>query len=66
VAGATVMVVPAAEDSDQDLDITIVKPEKAPTPVGVGARKEGEEAADEPADDGGALDQPAVQPPDPE
>ena len=67
VAGATVMVDTAAEDSDEDLSITIVKPEKAPTPVGVGARKE-DEAADEgePVDDAGALDQPAVQPPDPE
>jgi ATP-dependent Clp protease ATP-binding subunit ClpC len=66
VAGATVMVEPAAEDSDQDLEIKIVKPEKAPTPVGVGGRKEGEEAEGEGADEGGALDQPAVQPPDPE
>jgi ATP-dependent Clp protease ATP-binding subunit ClpC len=66
VAGGTVMVEPASEDSDQDLDIKIIKPEKAPTPVGVGARKEGEEnGGDEPVDDGGALDQPAVQPPDP-
>ena len=67
VAGATVMVDTAPEDSDEDLDIKIVKPEKAPTPVGVGARKE-DEAADEgePVDDAGALDQPAVQPPDPE
>jgi ATP-dependent Clp protease ATP-binding subunit ClpC len=65
--GATVMVVPASEDSDQDLDITIVKPEKAPTPVGVGARKEGEGADEsEGVDDTGALDTPAVQPPDPE
>ena len=66
VAGATVMVEPASEDSDQDLEIKIVKPEKAPTPVGVGGRKEGEEGEVEPVDDGGALDQPAVQPPDPE
>jgi hypothetical protein len=32
----------------------------------VGGRKEGDEAEGEPADEGGALDQPAVQPPDPE
>jgi ATP-dependent Clp protease ATP-binding subunit ClpC len=66
IAGATVMVEPAGEDSDQDLDIKIVKPEKAPTPVGVGARKEGEEAESEGVDDTGALDTPAVEPPDPE
>jgi ATP-dependent Clp protease ATP-binding subunit ClpC len=66
VAGATVMVEPAGEDSDQDLDIKIVVPEKAPTPVGVGARKEGEEAEGDGVDDTGALDTPAVQPPDPE
>ena len=66
VAGGTVMVDTAPEDSDEDLSIKIVKPEKAPTPVGVGGRKEGEEADGEPVDDGGALDQPAVQPPDPE
>ena len=61
VSGATVLVEPAAEESEEDLKISIVKPEKAPTPVGVGARKEGE---GEDVDDGGALDQPAVQPPE--
>jgi len=66
VAGGTVMVDTASEDSDQDLSIKIVKPEKAPTPVGVGARKEDEAGEGEPVDDAGALDQPAVQPPDPE
>jgi hypothetical protein len=43
----------------------VVKPEKKPTPVGVGGRKEGEENGEEPVDDGGALDQPAVPPPEP-
>jgi ATP-dependent Clp protease ATP-binding subunit ClpC len=66
VAGGTVMVDTAPEESEDDLSIKIVKPEKAPTPVGVGGRKEGDEAEGEPVDDGGALDQPAVQPPDPE
>jgi hypothetical protein len=41
----------------------VVKPEQKPTPVGVGGRKEGE-PAEQPVDDGGALDQPAVQQPD--
>jgi ATP-dependent Clp protease ATP-binding subunit ClpC len=59
--GATVMVEPGATDGDGDGDmkLSIVKPEK--TPVGVGARKEGDEA--EGVDDHGALDQPAVDPP---
>ena len=64
-AGGTVMVEPAPED-DEDLDIKIIKPEKAPTPVGVGARKEGEDAEGSDADEGGALDQPPVEPPAPE
>ena len=44
VPGATVMVEPAPEGDERDLTLTIVKPEKKPTPVGVGGRKEGEEA----------------------
>jgi ATP-dependent Clp protease ATP-binding subunit ClpC len=59
--GATVVVEPAPEEDERDMILTIVKPEPKPTPVGVGARKEGEEP--ESVDDGGALDQPAVQPP---
>jgi ATP-dependent Clp protease ATP-binding subunit ClpC len=59
--GATVVVEPAPEDDERDVILSIVKPEGRPTPVGVGARKEGEEG--EAADDGGALDQPAVEPP---
>src|SRR5690349_21236850 len=66
VPGGTVMVDKAPEGSDEEVTLKIVKPEKAPTPVGVGGRKEGEDAEGEPVDDGGALDQPAVQPPDPE
>jgi ATP-dependent Clp protease ATP-binding subunit ClpC len=67
VDGATVLVDKAPEEDEQDLTLSIVKPEKKPTPVGVGGRKEGEaETVDEPVDDGGALDQPAVEPPAPE
>jgi ATP-dependent Clp protease ATP-binding subunit ClpC len=67
VDGATVLVDKAPESDEQDLTLSIVKPEKKPTPVGVGGRKEGEEEPGEtPVDDGGALDQPAVEPPQPE
>jgi ATP-dependent Clp protease ATP-binding subunit ClpC len=68
VAGATVLVEPAPEGSDEDMKLSIVKPEKKPEPVGVGARKkDGDEPGEgegEGVDDGGALDQPAVPPPD--
>jgi ATP-dependent Clp protease ATP-binding subunit ClpC len=68
VPGATVMVEPAPEGSDEDMKLSIVKPEKKPEPVGVGARKkDGDEPGEgegEGVDDGGALDQPAVPPPD--
>ncbi|HET8758115.1 MAG TPA: NDP-hexose 4-ketoreductase, partial [Solirubrobacteraceae bacterium] len=62
-AGATVLVDAAPEGSDDDIKLSVVKPEKKPTPVGVGGRKEGEEESGPPVDDGGALDQPAVDPP---
>src|SRR3954468_9722826 len=62
-AGGTVLVEAGPEGSDEDVKLTVVKPEKKPTPVGVGGRKEGDEGGEEPVDDGGALDQPAVQPP---
>ena len=67
VEGATVLVEPAAEgDENQDVKLSIVKPEPKPTPVGVGAEgKEGEGEVDGP-DEGGVLDQPAVPPPDAE
>jgi ATP-dependent Clp protease ATP-binding subunit ClpC len=61
-AGATVLVEAAPEDDDRDLILTVVRPEKAPTPVPVGGPKE-DEPADEVVDDGGALNQPAVEPP---
>src|SRR5438552_9738389 len=60
--GATVVVEPAPEEDERDVILTVVKPEPEPTPVGVGGRKEGEEPA-EGVDDGGALDQPVVEPP---
>jgi ATP-dependent Clp protease ATP-binding subunit ClpC len=63
VEGGTVLVEPAAEgDENQDVKLSIVKPEPKPTPVGVGAEggKEGEPV--EGADEGGVLDQPAVPP----
>jgi ATP-dependent Clp protease ATP-binding subunit ClpC len=60
--GATVMVEPAPEGSDEEVKLSIVKPEKpAPVPVGGGEK---EPDSEEPVDDGGALDQPAVPPPD--
>jgi ATP-dependent Clp protease ATP-binding subunit ClpC len=63
--GATVLVEPAApDDENQDVKLSVIKPEPRPTPVGVGAEgKEGEEV--EGSDEGGVLDQPAVPPPDP-
>jgi ATP-dependent Clp protease ATP-binding subunit ClpC len=64
VPGATVLVEPAPEGAEEDdVKLSIVKPEPKPTPVGVGAEgKEGEEV--EGPDEGGVLDQPAVPPPD--
>ena len=59
---ATVLVEKAPEESEEELALSVVKPEKKPTPVGVGGRKEGD-APEDAVDDGGALDQPAVEPP---
>jgi ATP-dependent Clp protease ATP-binding subunit ClpC len=58
---ATVLVEKTQEDSEEDLKLSVVKPAKKPAPVGVGGGKEDEPA--ESVDDGGALDQPAVEPP---
>jgi hypothetical protein len=58
-----VLVEAAPEDDDRDLILTVVRPEKKPTPVAVGGPKEDEPAGDEGVDDGGALNQPAVEPP---
>jgi ATP-dependent Clp protease ATP-binding subunit ClpC len=63
VAGGTVMVEPAPEGDEREMLLSVVKPEK-PVPAAVGAR-EGE-ADEKEVDDGGALDQPAVQEPDSE
>jgi ATP-dependent Clp protease ATP-binding subunit ClpC len=60
--GATVMVDPAPDGSDEEVKLSIVKPAAKPAPVGVGGRKEGEEP--EAVDDGGALDQPPLPPAD--
>src|SRR5687767_7089813 len=60
VPGATVLVEPAPEGDEREMLLSIVKPEK-PVPAAVGAR-EGE-TEEKPADDAGALDQPAVEPP---
>ena len=63
VPGATVLVEPAPEGSDEEIKLSIIKPLdlQKPAPVGVGGRKEGE---DEPTavDDTGALDTPPVTP----
>jgi ATP-dependent Clp protease ATP-binding subunit ClpC len=64
VAGATVMVEPAPDGDEREMLLSIVKPDK-PVPAAVGAR-EGEAEEDKGVDDGGALDQPAVQEPDSE
>ena len=56
---ATVLVDKAPEGEEQDLVLSIVKPEK-PVPAAVGGKSDQPE---EDVDDGGALDQPAVEPP---
>jgi ATP-dependent Clp protease ATP-binding subunit ClpC len=57
---ATVLVDKAPEEEEQELKLSIVKPEK-PVPAAVGGGKTDE--PEEGVDDGGALDQPAVDPP---
>jgi len=63
VAGATVMVEPAPEGSDEEISLSIVKPAPKPAPVGVGGRKDGEDEP-EAVDSTGALDTPPVPPSD--
>jgi len=63
IAGATVIVEPAPEGDEREMLLSIVKPEK-PAPVAVGGREGDDE--EKGVDDGGALDQPAVDPPPPE
>jgi ATP-dependent Clp protease ATP-binding subunit ClpC len=60
VPGGTVMVEVPTEGDDRDVVLSIVKPQ-TPAPVGVGGRDGEEEKS---PDDTGALDQPAVEPPD--
>jgi ATP-dependent Clp protease ATP-binding subunit ClpC len=56
------MVEPAPEGSEEEVKLSVIKPEKpAPVPVGGGSK---DEPPEEGVDDGGALDQPAVPPPD--
>ena len=62
IAGATVMVEPAPEGDEREMLLSVVKPPEQPAPVAVGGR-EGEAEEGKDADDGGALDQPAVEPP---
>jgi ATP-dependent Clp protease ATP-binding subunit ClpC len=62
VAGATVHVEPAPEGDEREMLLSIVKPDK-PVPAAVGAREGGEDE-EKAVDDGGALDQPAVQEPE--
>src|SRR5690242_11330265 len=62
VPGGTVLVEPAPEGSEEEVKLSIVKPAEKPAPVGVGGRKEGDEA--EAVDDTGALDTPPVPPSD--
>jgi ATP-dependent Clp protease ATP-binding subunit ClpC len=57
---ATVLVDKAPEEDEQELKLSIVKPEK-PVPAAVGGGKT--DQPEEGVDDGGALDQPAVDPP---
>jgi ATP-dependent Clp protease ATP-binding subunit ClpC len=59
--GATVLVDKAPDGDEQDLTLKIVKPEKKPVPATVGGGKT--DQPEEGVDDGGALDQPAVEPP---
>jgi len=63
VPGGTVMVEPAPEGDEREMILSIVKPEK-PVPAAVGARENEAEGEEKGVDDGGALDQPAVQEPD--
>ncbi len=58
--GATVMVEPAPEGSDEEIRLSVVKPEQ-PAPVPVGGGKDDDADA---VDDTGALDTPPVPPSD--
>ena len=60
--GGTVLVAPP--EGDEDVKLSIIQPEKKPTPVGVGAEGGKEEGDGGVAEEAGALDQPAVPPAD--
>src|SRR6202012_3062307 len=60
IAGGTVLVEPAPEGSGEEGRLSILAPEPTPAPVGVGARKDGDEEPHAGDDEHGALDQPAV------
>src|SRR4051794_38666307 len=65
VEGGTVLVEPAPDgDENQDVRLSIVKPEPKPTPVGVGAAEGKDVEPVEGGDEGGVLDQPAIPPAD--
>jgi ATP-dependent Clp protease ATP-binding subunit ClpC len=60
--GGTVLVSPP--EGDEDVKLTVIQPEKKPTPVGVGAEGGKEEGDVEVVEEGGALDRPALPPAD--
>jgi len=60
VPGATVLVEPAPPESEEEVTLSVIKPEK-PAPVPVGG---GEDDEPEAVDDTGALDTPPVPPTD--
>ena len=61
--GATVLVEPAPEGSDEEVKLSIIKPRRKPAPVPRG-RPQGGEEEPEAVDDTGALDTPPVPPAD--
>jgi hypothetical protein len=54
------MVEPAPEGDEREMLLSIIKPDKVPAAVGA---REGEAEEKDEGDEGGALDQPAVEPP---
>ena len=63
IPGATVFVEPAPEGDEREMILSVVSPPEEPVPAAVGGR-DSESDEDKGADDGGALDQPAVEQPD--
>jgi ATP-dependent Clp protease ATP-binding subunit ClpC len=65
VPGATVVIDPSPEDEEGEVRLTIVKPKKQKTPVGVGAEGAGAEELTEgeerPEDDRSELGEPGEQ-----